>query len=573
MTLKGEGGDRNLTKALEYYENAANRSSPDALNGLGYMRFYGDNVPKNETTALSYFRRAADLGNGDGSVKGADAPRGSGRGEERHRRARTLRTVRADEPRQLYVPGGHHRGVGGDGRQSRCAKAAGRFRAVAESGAWTAPLAEGLKAHLAGDTATARWMYDKGADMGVPAARFMRRVVARRARQGRARRSRKETTTRRRRRRRRGGAVRDSDGRSATRRLAASGAASASALSRRAAEMCVDPATPPTDAAWASLARGDCEYYGASELGGCARRRPREALRHYAAAARHARAALAAGYADDAADAAARAKYSEAWMRRRRGCGGIARARAALIEGGHRGIVAIRHGRRAAPRRAPRGGRRERRRARARGRSDESLSASRRRIPRPTRRRPSRRCQPPPGTRWTHSGTTSMARGTACTVFVALEGSADARAVATAAPRGGDVPPRVCSRVDVFRATGDARGDGRGPRVPRRKVGAPAGADVAEAMHARIARMRAETREEPREEPREETEREGRRRRRGGGETETGREGEERGDAGRPREGERARAEGEAIVRAPEGSPPTEPSDEEEPGDEFETID
>ena len=51
MTLKGGGGDRNLTKALEYYENAANRSSPDALNGLGYMYFYGDNVPKNETTA------------------------------------------------------------------------------------------------------------------------------------------------------------------------------------------------------------------------------------------------------------------------------------------------------------------------------------------------------------------------------------------------------------------------------------------------------------------------------------------------------------------------------------------
>jgi TPR repeat protein len=39
MTLKGEGAPRNLTKALEYYQNAANRSSADALNGLGYMNF------------------------------------------------------------------------------------------------------------------------------------------------------------------------------------------------------------------------------------------------------------------------------------------------------------------------------------------------------------------------------------------------------------------------------------------------------------------------------------------------------------------------------------------------------
>ena len=57
MTLKGEGGLRNLTKALEYYNNAANRSSTDALNGLGYMYFYGDPVPKNESQALAYFRR------------------------------------------------------------------------------------------------------------------------------------------------------------------------------------------------------------------------------------------------------------------------------------------------------------------------------------------------------------------------------------------------------------------------------------------------------------------------------------------------------------------------------------
>jgi TPR repeat protein len=67
MSLKGEGAHRNLTKALDYYNAAANRSSADALNGLGYIYYYGSvDVPKNVTAALSYFRRAADLDNNDG---------------------------------------------------------------------------------------------------------------------------------------------------------------------------------------------------------------------------------------------------------------------------------------------------------------------------------------------------------------------------------------------------------------------------------------------------------------------------------------------------------------------------
>ena len=115
---------------------------------------------------------------------------------------------------------------------------------------------------------------------------------------------------------------------------------------------------------------GDCEYYGASELGGCARRRPRGGvLRHYVAAARHARAALAAGYADDAADARRAGKYSRRGCAEGEGCErDDARARAALIRRPpwDRGDPSWPSRR---PRRAPRGGRRERRRARARGRS------------------------------------------------------------------------------------------------------------------------------------------------------------------------------------------------------------
>ena len=102
MALKGEGAPRNTSEALEHYRAAAERGSADALNGLGYLYFYGDDadaaaedarsaadrgsadegtgslaespgfdssvIRKNDTLALEYFRRAAELGNGDGLV-------------------------------------------------------------------------------------------------------------------------------------------------------------------------------------------------------------------------------------------------------------------------------------------------------------------------------------------------------------------------------------------------------------------------------------------------------------------------------------------------------------------------
>ena len=109
MMLKGEGslegdgagapsderaGTRNLSKALAYYEDAANRSSSDALNGLGYLYFYGEPpVEKNETKALEYFRRAARLGNGDGLVNAGLMLKG-GIGCDKNVTARTSRTPR-----------------------------------------------------------------------------------------------------------------------------------------------------------------------------------------------------------------------------------------------------------------------------------------------------------------------------------------------------------------------------------------------------------------------------------------------------------------------------------------------
>ena len=62
MYCKGEGGAKNLTKAELYYDIAASQGSTRALNGHGYMYFYGlDGIEKNETKAFSYFLASAEL--------------------------------------------------------------------------------------------------------------------------------------------------------------------------------------------------------------------------------------------------------------------------------------------------------------------------------------------------------------------------------------------------------------------------------------------------------------------------------------------------------------------------------
>ena len=69
MLLKGEGGHKNLTEAMEWYKMAADKNSTRALNGLGYLYFHGDadgGLEKNTTKAFDMFHRAASVKNTDG---------------------------------------------------------------------------------------------------------------------------------------------------------------------------------------------------------------------------------------------------------------------------------------------------------------------------------------------------------------------------------------------------------------------------------------------------------------------------------------------------------------------------
>ena len=62
--------DKNLTKAMELYEEAAEKGIADAYNGLGFAAFYGSEgeFEVNKTLALIHFRKAAALGSPDGMV-------------------------------------------------------------------------------------------------------------------------------------------------------------------------------------------------------------------------------------------------------------------------------------------------------------------------------------------------------------------------------------------------------------------------------------------------------------------------------------------------------------------------
>lgn len=78
MFVKGEGTARNVTAALELYTRAASNHSAQALNGLGYLYFYGVTddaagqpvvlLPANHTTAFAYFSQAANTSGADGDA-------------------------------------------------------------------------------------------------------------------------------------------------------------------------------------------------------------------------------------------------------------------------------------------------------------------------------------------------------------------------------------------------------------------------------------------------------------------------------------------------------------------------
>ncbi|GMI03425.1 hypothetical protein TrVE_jg5909 [Triparma verrucosa] len=92
MYVRGEGTEVDMTKAVEYYERAAAKDVPTALNGLGYAYFYGQGgMEVDQVKAFEYFSKAASLEQDSDSLTNAAHCYATGQGvEEDQFKAATL---------------------------------------------------------------------------------------------------------------------------------------------------------------------------------------------------------------------------------------------------------------------------------------------------------------------------------------------------------------------------------------------------------------------------------------------------------------------------------------------------
>ncbi|CAK8986645.1 ERAD-associated E3 ubiquitin-protein ligase component HRD3A (AtSel1A) (Protein EMS-MUTAGENIZED BRI1 SUPPRESSOR 5) [Durusdinium trenchii] len=164
MLLKGEGvPEKNLTAALQYYHNAADQDNLEALNGLGYIYFFGhENIERNVSQALAFFER--NLRDGDSLNNAAhiylheEDFRNLGRAMEYLARA-------ADE----YNSFGAAHTLGkliATTETASCERSVVYLRKAALIGSWGASLRRGFDAFLARDMETSTFHYVEAAFMG-----------------------------------------------------------------------------------------------------------------------------------------------------------------------------------------------------------------------------------------------------------------------------------------------------------------------------------------------------------------------------------------------------------------------
>ena len=186
LMLKGEGVGKNLTQAMELYEEAAEKGIADAYNGLGFAAFYGSEgeFEANKTLALTNFRKAAAIGSPDGMVNAGLMFRG-GIGVEGNKPNTSLaytyfRRCADMFPEHIscqYNAGSlelsdvtnHNYRLDAEAGQSdsRCMMAARRLRKVAETSAFNQIAESALKSFQAGNFSEARFKYDVASDYGV----------------------------------------------------------------------------------------------------------------------------------------------------------------------------------------------------------------------------------------------------------------------------------------------------------------------------------------------------------------------------------------------------------------------
>lgn len=198
LLLKGEGVAQNTTAALEWYERAVEQDDLSAMNGLGFIHFFGRaGQVANQTRALQYFEK--NLRDGDSLFnagymylnalgtdldvkRGVDlleqAAHNFGHFDAIHALSRvhlegpplaewstkTPPSIREGESREAY----EHRM--GKNYVRSCPHALKYLRAAAQHGDWSKALRRGFDAYLERDANSAFVNYIEGSELGYVAA-------------------------------------------------------------------------------------------------------------------------------------------------------------------------------------------------------------------------------------------------------------------------------------------------------------------------------------------------------------------------------------------------------------------
>ena len=176
MLLKGEGGAKNLTEAMEWYKMAADKNSTRALNGLGYLYFHGDadgGLEKNTTKAFDMFHRAASVKNTDGdSLFNTGHCYWEGVGVEQDLNIAVSYFQRAANDFGHF--GSIHKMgkalLDGNGVERSCKQSLKYLVPAARHGSWGNVVRRGFNRYLAGDMQGALVRYLQGGEMGYEVA-------------------------------------------------------------------------------------------------------------------------------------------------------------------------------------------------------------------------------------------------------------------------------------------------------------------------------------------------------------------------------------------------------------------
>ena len=172
MQLRGDGVPLNGTKALEVYNSVINRPGLDkailseAENGVGYIYFYGHGVEKNQTTALTYFQRAADRGSSQGAFNAASLLDASANADDKSKAFHYF-TVAAREGSALaHYKVAEYKTFGHWEIRRNCTEAFLGYWAMSQIGPWSTRLGDGLKLFLEGKHEESFESYLSAARMG-----------------------------------------------------------------------------------------------------------------------------------------------------------------------------------------------------------------------------------------------------------------------------------------------------------------------------------------------------------------------------------------------------------------------